>query len=156
MRNKNAIIFLIVGSSFWVLSDIYYLIQRVVSDSWSYYKNHLGDLCISSLNIIIPISLLVFAISLITNKTELPTSEIVDSNPTKGVKNMTIADWLVTFLITLIPFGGLVALIMWANDDSNKVKKNWAIASLIYQGILLVFFLFIYVFIIASFKSRLF
>ena len=85
------------------------------------------------------------------------TSIPVPQQSISSMQNMTIGDWLVTFLITLIPLGGLVALILWSTDTDNKVRKNWAIASLIYQGILLVLFfiLFIVVFISAR-NSRMY
>ena len=158
MKNKNAIIFLIIGSGFWILTDLYWLVQSVINRGFS-MESGIISILMSFLNLIIPISFLVFGVSMLKSKSE--TDEItiapVTQQTVSSTQNMTIGDWLVTFLITLIPLGGLVALILWSTDTDNKVRKNWAIASLIYQGILLVLFfiLFIVVFILAR-NSRMY
>lgn len=158
MKNKNAIIFLIIGSGFWILTDLYWLVQSVINRGFS-MESGIISILMSFLNLIIPISFLVFGVSMLKSKSE--TDEItiapVTQQTVSSTQNMTIGDWLVTFLITLIPLGGLVALILWSTDTDNKVRKNWAIASLIYQGILLVLFfiLFIVVFISAR-NSRMY
>ncbi len=158
MKNKNAIIFLIIGSGLWILTDLYWLVQSVINRGFS-MESGIISILISFLNLIIPVSFLVFGISMLQSKNEsIETTSIpVPQQSISSMQNMTIGDWLVTFLITLIPLGGLVALILWSTDTDNKVRKNWAIASLIYQGILLVLFfiLFIVVFILAR-NSRMY
>lgn len=158
MKNKNAIIFLIIGSGFWILTDLYWLVQSVINRGFS-MESGIISILISFLNLIIPVSFLVFGISMLQSKNEsIETTSIpVPQQSISSMQNMTIGDWLLTFLITLIPLGGLVALILWSTDTDNKVRKNWAIASLIYQGILLVLFfiLFIVVFILAR-NSRMY
>ena len=158
MKNKNAIIFLIIGSGLWILTDLYWLVQSVINRGFS-MESGIISILISFLNLIIPVSFLVFGISMLQSKNEsIETTSIpVPQQSISSMQNMTIGDWLVTFLITLIPLGGLVALILWSTDTDNKVRKNWAIASLIYQGILLVLFfiLFIVVFISAR-NSRMY
>lgn len=154
MKMKKAIIFLTVGCSFWLLTDIYWLIKRFMMYTESIYENNMIDLFfIPCINILIPIAFLIYAISLFNNKPEKHIEQSVENNTISEHKNMSIGDWLVTFLITLIPLGGLVAMIMWANDESNKIKKNWAIASLIYQGIFLVLIVFIYFMILSSARN---
>ena len=158
MKNKNAIIFLIIGSGLWILTDLYWLVQSVINRGFS-MESGIISILISFLNLIIPVSFLVFGISMLQSKNEsIETTSIpVPQQSISSMQNMTIGDWLVTFLITLIPLGGLVALILWSTDTDNKVRKNWAIASLIYQGILLVLFfiLFIVVFILVR-NSRMY
>ena len=154
MKNKKATIFLIIGCSFWLLTDIYWLIKRLTMYSESIYENNMIDLLlIPSLNILIPISFLIYAISLFNKKSVKNAPPSVETEALLEYNNMSIGDWLVTFLITIIPLGGLVAMIMWANDDTNKIKKNWAIATLIYQGILLILFLFLYIIILSSVRN---
>jgi hypothetical protein len=154
MKNKNAIIFLIIGSGFWILTDLYWLVQSVINRGFS-MESGIISILMSFLNLIIPISFLVFGISMLQSKNESveTTSVPVPQQPISSTQNMTIGDWLVTFLITLIPLGGLVALILWSTDTDNKVRKNWAIASLIYQGILLVLFFILFVVVFISARN---
>ena len=50
-----------------------------------------------------------------------------DHAPTLSVK-----DWVITMLITMIPLVGFVMLFVWGFSDSeNPNKSNWAKASLI-------------------------
>lgn len=154
MKNKKVIIFLIIGCGFWVLSDVYWFLQRYfILNKLPDYNSRLDFLIIPIISILIPISFLIYAISLLNSKQVKNTEDNTDKEPLLQYENMTVGNWLVTFLITLIPLGGLVAMIMWANDESNKIKKNWAIASLIYQGIFLVLMVFIYFMILSSARN---
>jgi hypothetical protein len=52
----------------------------------------------------------------------------------------SVSAWLGRFLTVIIPVVGLIALIVWAIDDRDKIRKNWAIAHLIFIIILIVLF----------------
>ena len=52
---------------------------------------------------------------------------------------MTIGDWLITLIITYIPFVGLIMLFVWAfGDGAHPSKKTWAQAVLIMVAISIV------------------
>ena len=52
---------------------------------------------------------------------------------------MTIGDWLITLVITYIPFVGLIMLFVWAfGGDTHPSKKTWAQATLIMFAIMIV------------------
>jgi hypothetical protein len=61
----------------------------------------------------------------------------------------SIGSWIVNFLISIIPIIGFIFIIIWANDDNNKIRKNWAIASLIWYGIIFILSIMFYSIIIA-------
>ena len=47
-----------------------------------------------------------------------------------------IGDWMVTYLITAIPFVGIIMLFVWAfGGGTNPSKANWAKASLLWGAI---------------------
>ena len=155
---KNAAIFLMIGSIYWILLRIYYIIDAFSSERWEYTKDYPISFGFDSLAIILPFSLLVLAITLMQNQevTKEGKEETVSIPNESQNENQTISvgDWLVNFLITIIPLVGIIFIIIWANDDKNKVRKNWAIASLIWSGIFFVLSLFIYTIIIAAILNR--
>ena len=57
-------------------------------------------------------------------------------------------------MITIIPLVGLIFIIIWANDEKNRIRKNWAIASLIWMGIVFVLSIFLYATIFAAIVSK--
>ena len=65
----------------------------------------------------------------------------------------TVGDWIINFLLLIIPIIGLIFLIIWANDDTNLVRKNWAVATLIWMAILFVLILIFYSLIFAAFMN---
>ena len=155
MKTKNAATFLMISSIIWILSDLYWTVQRFTGASWDYYKEEPADLIISTLMIIVPISLLILSIALMNNKSETNT-QIIEEKPTSNdlAQNLSIGDWLVNFLITIIPLVGIIFVIIWANDDKNKIRKNWAIASLIWTGIIFVLSIFLYATIFAAIMNK--
>lgn len=144
MKNKNAAIFLMVASIFWTLSEIYWMVVRFTGSAWEYYRDKPLEVCINALMVIVPVSLLVFSISLINNKTEPASNDTEEISAADNQQNLTVGNWLLNFLIALIPLVGLIFTIIWANDNKNKIRKNWAIASLIWTGIMLVLFMVLY------------
>ena len=51
---------------------------------------------------------------------------------------MSVKDWLITFLILMIPCVGLIMLIIWAVSNENKTRSNYAKAYLIFIAIIMV------------------
>jgi len=155
MKTKNAAIFLMISSIFWLLSDLYWTVQRFTGSNWHYYKEKPVDLIISTLMMIVPISLLILSIALMNNKTDTNTQIIEEKQSSNDLtQNLSIGDWLVNFLITIIPLVGIIFIIIWANDDKNKIRKNWAVASLIWTGIIFVLSIFLYATIFAALMKK--
>lgn len=51
-------------------------------------------------------------------------------------EQMTVGDWIVTYLLMLIPIANLVLLFIWAfGSDTKKSKKTWAKATLIFMAV---------------------
>ena len=49
---------------------------------------------------------------------------------------MTVGDWIVTYLLMIIPIANLVLLFIWAfGSDTKKSKKSWAKATLIFMAV---------------------
>ncbi|UII28372.1 hypothetical protein LVD15_08065 [Fulvivirga maritima] len=62
-----------------------------------------------------------------------------------NVPVMTVKDWLLTFLVMMVPVVNIIMMFVWAfGDNTNKNKANWAKAGLILSviifGIYLIFF----------------
>lgn len=50
----------------------------------------------------------------------------------KRATEMSVGDWLITFLITAIPIVGVVMLFVWAfGSNDNTTRGTWAKANLI-------------------------
>lgn len=155
MKIKNAAVFLMISSIFWIVCDLYGTVQRFVGPSSEYYKEHLVDGLIQTLMIIIPVSLLFLSLALINKKSEQHTVEIFpQAAEDPEAQNLSVSDWLLIFLITIIPLVGFIFVIIWANDDRNKVRKNWAVASLIWTAIMTVIFIFLYTAMLNAVKHR--
>jgi len=148
MKIKNAAIFLLIASICGILVELYYSVKN-----FEYYSREIIVMRILSLTL--PIALLVLSIALMNNKTEENT-QIIEEKPSSNElsNNLTVGDWLVNFLITIIPLVGFIFIIIWANDDKNKIRKNWAVASLIWTGIIFVLSIFLYATIFAAIMKR--
>ena len=58
---------------------------------------------------------------------------------------MKLGEWMVTILITMIPFVNLIMLFVWAfSKGENPNKRNWARANLIWGVIVIVLMIFIF------------
>ena len=72
-----------------------------------------------------------------------------------GYQPMSIGDWVITFLITMIPFAGFIMLFVWAfGDGTHPSKKTWAQAYLILMVvviILMIIFFTVFASILSSF-----
>jgi len=65
-----------------------------------------------------------------------------------------IGGWLGTLLLSSIPLVGFICLLVWAfSSNTNKNKKNFAIAMLIFMVILLVISVILYASIMAAIGS---
>ena len=54
-------------------------------------------------------------------------------------KQMSVGDWMVTYLLTCIPLVGFIMLFVWAfGSDTQPSKKTWAKATLIWLVIITV------------------
>jgi hypothetical protein len=56
----------------------------------------------------------------------------------------TLLTWIGNFLILAIPLIGIICLIIWATDDRNHIVKKWALARLIWAGIMFVYTVYAY------------
>ena len=61
-------------------------------------------------------------------------------------RDVSVGEWMLTYLITLIPLVNIIMMLIWA-FDSNTIpsKKNWARASLIWMLIVLVIYILLLV-----------
>jgi hypothetical protein len=85
--------------------------------------------------LIVPISLLILSINL--NKLTTTNHEEIKSQSELKTE-LTIGDWVLKIFLASIPLVGLILMIVWATDKSNMIRKNWAIARLIWAGIISV------------------
>lgn len=146
MKIKSAATFLLIASIVGILLELYYTVEN-----FEYYSENPLEIFIRLLGLTMPIALLVLSIALMNNKTTENTQMIEEKpSPNELTNNLAVGDWLVNFLITIIPLVGFIFIIVWANDDKNKIRKNWAIASLIWTGIIFVLSIFLYATIFAS------
>ena len=143
-----------IGSIYWILLRLYHIIDSFSETRLEYTKEHLIKWGFDSLGIILPISLLVLSIALMNNKSDVDSNEKEEVLSQGNEQNLTVGDWLVNFLITIIPLVGFIFIIIWANDDKNKIRKNWAVASLIWTGIIFVLSIFLYATIFAAIMKR--
>lgn len=65
---------------------------------------------------------------------------------------MSVKDWMITILISVIPIVGFIMLFVWGfGSDTNANKANWAKATLIWMAI----FIGLYILIFAVFGAAL-
>lgn|GEM_PF-4984610 len=55
----------------------------------------------------------------------------------------TISEWIGYLLLLLIPLVGLICLIVWASSSENAYRQKWAIARLIWGGVMLLYYFFL-------------
>lgn len=54
---------------------------------------------------------------------------------------MSVKDWVITLLISIIPLIGFVMLFVWGfGSDTNPNKANWAKAALVMFAIMIVLY----------------
>ena len=143
MHIRSAAIFLTIASCFWIVMEVYWIIVRFTGTSWSYYRNNIIDGILPSLMIVVPLALLFFCLAVLRNlRNSGPQDKnlgTIDEEAREEVTtNPSIGDWLLYYLVVIIPLVGFIFFIVWATDDNNRVRKNWAMASLIWTAIILV------------------
>ncbi len=63
---------------------------------------------------------------------------------------MSVKDWLITYLLMIIPIANIVLLFVWAfGSGTNPNKANWAKASLLWFVIVMVLYFIIFAAILA-------
>ena len=79
------------------------------------------------------------------------------SAPVESVQKtpvISINDWLVTILITIIPIVNIIMLFVWAfSKNENPSKANWAKANLIWAAISVVLMILFASLILSSIAS---
>ena len=119
-----------ISSIFWILVMFYDIIYSF--NGGYFYYNIIGTI-LNILMLIVPISLLILSINL--NK--LTTTNHEETKSQSELKTeLTIGDWILNIFLSSIPLVGLILMIVWATDKSSMIRKNWAIARLIWAGII--------------------
>ncbi len=81
-------------------------------------------------------------------------SNMTETNSPQSDSPMTLSDWLVTILITMIPIVGIIMFFVWAfSSNTNPSKKTWAQATLILVLITTLLFMLFGGAIMASLSS---
>ena len=70
------------------------------------------------------------------------------ADPNKSV--MTMGEWVVTLIITMIPCVDIIMLLIWAFGNGNENRKNFSRAFLIVKAVAVVLFVILYLTIYAS------
>lgn len=69
-------------------------------------------------------------------------------------KNLSIGDWIITYILTAIPLIGLIMLFVWAfGGGTQPNKRNWAKAMLIIYSIVIVLIIIAIILIGAAFGA---
>jgi hypothetical protein len=152
MKLKVAGIILICAASIALINDMSWLIKNLVSDL-SIYKHNPMYLLSGVVSLFIPTALVLLGIALMTNKIESASGINVQNpiNPKDSaehdyremVENMSVGEWILQYLILLVPVVGFIFLIVWASDNDKPLRKNYAIASIIWSVISSLFFVII-------------
>ena len=72
----------------------------------------------------------------------------------KNTSTVSIGDWIITFILMIIPFVNFIMLFVWAFGSGTPVSKaNWAKAQLIFMIIGIILFVVFYGTIIAIIGS---
>lgn len=68
--------------------------------------------------------------------------ETIDSIP-RDHNEMTVGNWLLTFLILAIPLLNIIMLFVWAFGDGNQTRATYAKATLLWILIVAVFMIIV-------------
>lgn len=66
---------------------------------------------------------------------------------------VTVKEWMLTFLILLIPIVNIVMMFVWAFGGGNPSKANYFKASLLWAAIVIVIYIVIVVMFIGTFTA---
>jgi len=133
MKLKVPAIILIILGLIKIVDSSYELLWLINHNS-GYHHQFIANI----LTILFYIAIIMVAISLLKiGRVQIEENNIVILK-NEDVKNITVGNWLVIFLISSIPLLGIIYVIVWSNDVTNKVRMKWAIASLIWWGIVFI------------------
>lgn len=71
-------------------------------------------------------------------------SDFQNHSPSNNTPIMSIKDWLITFVIMMIPIVNLVMMIIWAIKAENPNKRNYFIATWIMFAIMMVLYIILF------------
>lgn len=73
-------------------------------------------------------------------------SDFQSNQPTNNTTSpiMSVKDWLLTFVVMMIPIVNLVMMIIWAIKAENPNKRNYFIASWIILAIVIVIYIILF------------
>ena len=137
MNKKSIGIILLIGSIIWLVSNLFWLIQ-------SFTYPTISRIIINTLSLFPPVALLLFSIyfnqsdDVLTQKTKDIHSD------SSSIKNLTIGEWMLNYLVMSIPLIGFIFLIIWAADKNNVIRKNWAASMLIWFGVIIFIYLLVF------------
>ena len=64
---------------------------------------------------------------------------------------MSIGDYLVSMLLTMIPVVGIILLFVWAfSSGTNTNKSNWAKAMLVFMAVIVVLYFMLFASLLSS------
>ncbi len=56
----------------------------------------------------------------------------------------SIGKWVGNIFLAGLPVIGLILVIVWSGDKNDRIRRNWAIAQLIWVGVMLVYYFYAY------------
>ena len=70
-------------------------------------------------------------------------------------RDVTVGEWIVIFLLMIIPIVNIILLFVWAfgSENTPESQKNWAKAKLIFWLILMILPLLLWIILGAAFLS---
>ena len=66
---------------------------------------------------------------------------------------VSVGEWMVTYLLMLLPLVNIIMLFVWAFGDSKPSKSNWAKANLIWMAIMVGLWLLIMLLMLVLFNA---
>ena len=132
MNKKSVGTVLLIGSIIWLVNHFFWLVQG--------FEYHSGiSLIFSFLGIFPPVSLLLFSVYFNQSEDDVLIQKNEDiHSDSSPMKNLTIGEWMLNYLVMSIPLIGFIFLIIWATDKSNVIRKNWAASMLIWFGVIIL------------------
>jgi len=153
---KNKIIIAIVGLAVGlVVSLFWHILYQKGIDSGEYAQFlYWNPILVYPRFIFVNGGLLLATGSFINFKDSSTLQKVNDNklkNDTSKYQPMSIGNWIVTYLIMIIPIVNIVMLFVWGfGDNTQPSKANWAKATLIWFSIFIVLYLVFFVAIIGS------
>ncbi len=99
---------------------------------------------IQALYLVLPIALILLGISLMNHKPEIVQVTREETVPAGSGNIPSVGDWMLIYLLLIIPLVNIILLIVWAVDNNNRVRKNWALATILWTVIIIVITLILF------------